>query len=138
MDVILTWKELARHKKMRWAIAFCIMGLLIMVFYLPSYYGEVIEPKPGIYLDDFILNLFTPVNWSVLIFTLIYLSLAETIISVARNPTLILLGLSTYFAVSLLRMGTMYLLTLETPTDMILLVDPVSANFYPDSTFAKD
>ncbi|MEP6793230.1 MAG: phosphatase PAP2-related protein [Saprospiraceae bacterium] len=109
-----------------------------MIFYLPVFYGDIIEPKQGIYLNDVVLNLFTPVNWSVLIFSMIYISVLQTIFSVARHPDLILLGLATYFGVSLIRMVTMYFLTLEPPVDMILLIDPISSKFYPDNTFAKD
>ncbi|HZV71074.1 MAG TPA: phosphatase PAP2-related protein [Saprospiraceae bacterium] len=133
-----TWSQLWRTPRARLAIAFCIVSILIIVFYLPSFYGEVIQPKKGIYLNDVVLNAFTPYNWSVLIFTLIYVSVIQTIFSVARNPGLILLGLTTYFMVSLIRMVTMYLYTLEPPLDMIFLVDPLSTKFYPSGTFAKD
>lgn len=109
-----------------------------MVFYLPGFYGEVIQPKQGIYLNDVVLNVLTPRNWSVVIFTLIYISVVQTIYSVARHPAAILLGVTSYFAVSILRMVTMYVYTLEPPIDMILLIDPISSKFYPNSTFAKD
>ncbi|MEP6645477.1 MAG: phosphatase PAP2-related protein [Saprospiraceae bacterium] len=137
-DEKLTWSALWKSPRTKWGIIFCIISILILVFYLPSYYGDVIQPKQGIYLNDVVLNLFTPYNWSILIFTLIYVSVAQTIFSVARFPSLILLGLATYFAVSLIRMWTMYMVTLETPVDMILLIDPISSLFYPTGTFAKD
>lgn len=133
-----SWKGLWRSPRTKWGIIFCIISILIIVFYLPSYYGDVIQPKPGLYLNDVVLNLFTPHNWSVLIFTLIYISIAQTIFSIVRYPSLVLLGLATYFAVSLIRMWTMYMVTLETPVDMILLIDPISSIFYPTGTFAKD
>jgi PAP2 superfamily C-terminal len=134
----MSWNELLKLKSARWIIAFCIVSIMIIIFYLPTFYGDVIEPKQGMYLNDIVLNLFTPVNWSVLIFTMIYISVLQTIYSVARHPDLILLGLATYFAVSLIRMVTMYLLTLEPPVDMIFLTDPLSTKFYPNGTFAKD
>lgn len=134
----MTWNELLKSGPARWVIAFCILSSLIIVFYLPTFYGDIIEPKRGMYLNDVVLNLFTPFNWSVMIFTMIYISVLQTIYSVARHPDLILLGLATYFAVSLIRMVTMYFLTLEPPVDMILLIDPISTKFYPDNTFAKD
>ncbi|MFZ1677064.1 MAG: phosphatase PAP2-related protein [Saprospiraceae bacterium] len=134
----MSWNELLKSLYARWIIAFCIVSMLIIIFYLPTFYGDIIEPKQGIYLNDVILNLFKPVNWSVLIFTMIYVSVLQTIYSVARHPDLILLGLATYFAVSLIRMGTMYLFTLEPPVDMIFLTDPISTKFYPNGTFAKD
>jgi PAP2 superfamily C-terminal len=89
-------------------------------------------------MHDVVLGLFTPVNWSILIFSIIYLSIAQTFLSITRYPLEILLGLSTYLAVNLLRIVSMYLLTFEPPADMILLVDPVTSHFYPDGGFAKD
>ncbi len=134
----MTWNELLKSKPARWAIAFCLLCLLMVIFYLPHFYGYVIEPKPGIYVNDIFLNLFTPYNWSVLIFSLIYISIIQTIFSVARYPYFIVLGLTTYFVVTLIRMGTMYFITLEPPVDMIFLSDPLSTKFYPNGTFAKD
>ena len=32
----------------------------------------------------------------------------------------------------------MYLITFDPPSDMILLIDPVTSSFYPDAGFAKD
>ncbi|MBK9981787.1 MAG: hypothetical protein IPP15_05080 [Saprospiraceae bacterium] len=134
----MTWNELLKSLSVRWAIVFCLLSLLIVIFYLPHFYGHVIEPKSGVYLNDIFLNLFTPFNWSVLIFSMIYISILQTIFSVARRPYFIVLGLTTYFAVTLIRMGTMYLVTLEPPVDMIFLTDPLSTKFYPNGTFAKD
>ncbi len=134
----MTWKNVLKFPQARWAIAFCMICIVIDVFYLPVFYGDIIQPKHGIYLNDAFLNLFTPVNWSVIIFSIIYLCILQTIFSVAKKPDLILLGLTTYFAVNLFRMATMYFLTLEPPTDMIFLADPISTKFYPPGHFAKD
>ena len=134
----MSWSELIRTTRGKWAIAFCFVTLLIVIFYLPHFYGSVITPKPGLFLNDFFLNLFIPYNWSVIIFTIIYLSIVQTVISVYKKPGLILLGLTTYFGVTIIRMVTMYLWTLEPPLDMIFLTDPISTKFYPSGNFAKD
>ncbi|HJW28176.1 MAG TPA: phosphatase PAP2-related protein [Saprospiraceae bacterium] len=133
-----TWRELWRHRRARWYVAFCLVSLLMVIFYLPYYYGEVIEPKPGILWNDAVLDLFAPVNWSVFIFSIIYLSILLTVISIANKPGLLLVGATTYFLVSILRMVSMYVLTLEPPAGMVLLIDPITSNFYPDHGFAKD
>jgi hypothetical protein len=134
----MTWNDVLKSTRGRWTLVFCFACILFNIFVLPLFYKNVIEPKYGMYLHDVFLNLFIPVNWSKLIFTIIYISVFQTLLSVARKPELILIGLTTYFAVNLLRMGTMYLLTLEPPADMIFLTDPISTKFYPDGTFAKD
>jgi hypothetical protein len=110
----------------------------MVIFYLPHFYEDIITPKHGIYPKDALFNLLTPVNWSVAVFTIIYVSILQTVISVFRKPNLILIGLTTYFGVTLARMASMYFLTLEVPRDMILLIDPLSSSFYPERSFAKD
>lgn len=135
----MTWKEFLQSNRGRWAVAFCLATLCMMVFYMPTYYQDVIGPKKGILLRDPILDLFTPVDWSLPVFIILYLAVAQTLLSSFRSPNVVLTGLTTYCVVNLIRMLTMYLLTLEPPADMILLVDPISIYLvYPDQGFAKD
>src|SRR5690242_19517458 len=133
----MTWKDLWKYSRTRWAIIFCAASLMMVIFYLPHFYEDVITPKHGVYLRDVLFNLLTPVNWSVPVFTIIYLSILQTLLSVIRKPNLILIGLTSYFGVTLARMASMYLLTLEVPRDMVLLIDPLSSSFYPERSFAK-
>jgi len=134
----LSWHDLLKYSPARWALAFCFLALLIIIFYLPVFYEDVLGPKPGTLINDVVLNAFVPVNWSLPTFAIIYLSIAQTFLSNLRNPKTLLIGLTCYLSISLLRMGAMYLITFEPPSDMILLVDPVTSGFYPDAGFAKD
>lgn len=135
----MTWKEALKMKRARWALMFSLAVLLMMVFYMPTFYKNIIGPKNGFFLDDPFLKLFTPRDWSVPIFLIIYLTVIHTLASSFRKPSLVIIGLTTYCTVTVLRMLAMYMVTLEPPTGMILLVDPVTAALvYPDSNFAKD
>lgn len=134
----MTWQTLIRHSRARWMMLFCLVALSIIIFYLPVFYKEVIGPKHGILFHDAVLRLFVPFNWSVATFSIIYLSILQTFFSIIRKPNEVLIALSTYLAVNLLRMVAMYTVTFEPPADMILLVDPVTSHFYPDGGFAKD
>jgi len=132
------WRDVWSSSRSRVLLFFCLIAILVLVIYLPVFYKEILEPKPGIIWQDAVLNMFSPVNWSIPIFSIIYLTILQTFLSIVRQPDEILLTLSTYLAVNLLRMVSMYLLTFEPPADMILLVDPVTSHFYPDGGFAKD
>ena len=136
----MTWHYVLNSTRYRWAIAFCLGMISLMVFYMPTFYAEIIQPKPGLVLDDPILNILTPpINFSVPIFLILYVSLVHIVYVSIKNPNTIVIGLTTYCAVNLIRMGTMYSLTLEPPPGMILLVDPIATFLvYPDSGFAKD
>ena len=135
----MTWSFILNSTRYRLAIAFCAGMIGLMVFYMPTFYQEIIQPKPGIIFNDPVLNALTPINWSVTIFIILYASLIHIVYVSIKNPNTIVVGLTTYCAVNLIRMGTMYLLTLEPPPGMILLVDPIATFLvYPDSGFAKD
>ena len=135
----MTWSYVLNSTRYRWAIAFCAGMISLMVLYMPTYYEEIIQIKPGIILNDPILNALTPRNWSVTIFIILYAFLIHIVYVSIKNPNTIVVGLTTYCAVNLIRMGTMYSLTLEPPPGMILLVDPIATWLvYPNSGFAKD
>lgn len=135
----MTWKEALETKRARWALIFSVAVLLMMVFYMPTFYKNIIGPKNGFFLNDPLLKLFTPRDFSLPIFFTIYLTVIHTLATSFRKPSVVIIGLTTYCTVTLLRMLAMYMVTLEPPTGMILLVDPVTAALvYPDSNFAKD
>jgi hypothetical protein len=137
-QAFLSWRELLKSSSARWAFTFCFLALLLIIFYLPVFYKDILGPKPGILIHDVVLNAFVPVNWSIPTFAIIYISIVQTFFSIRRNPTEVLIALTAYLGISLLRMAAMYLITFEPPSDMILLVDPVTSRFYPDGGFAKD
>jgi PAP2 superfamily C-terminal len=136
---MMTWRLVIRSRRYRWAMVFCLGMISLMVFYMPTFYEKIIQPKPGLIFDDVILNALTPFNFSLPIFLILYLTLIHTVYSSIKNPDIIVVGMTTYCAVNLIRMGTMHTLTLEPPPGMILLVDPIATFLvYPDSGFAKD
>lgn len=134
----MTWKETFHTPRMRWAIAFCLVSVLIMFFYIPYFYREIINPKEGFILNDSVLSILVPQNLSLPIFIILYLAVIQTVFSYWNEPQVFVLGAATYCAVNLVRAFTMYALTLEPPTGMILLADPISSVLYPDNGFAKD
>ena len=135
----MTWRELIVSTRGRWAILLCIATVTMMVVYMPIYYLEVIGPKPGILLSDPVLNFFTPVDWSTAVFLILTIALIQTLISYSGSATIFTAAMMTFSVVNILRMFTMYAITLEPPADMILLIDPISALLvYPDRGFAKD
>ncbi len=135
---LLTWHELWLSSRARGVILFTALALLVIIFYLPVFYKEVIGPKPGMVIHDVVLNQLVPFDWSVATFSIIYLSILQTFLSIVRKPYEVLLALSSYLTISLLRMVAMYILTFDPPADMIMLVDPVTSHFYPSGGFAKD
>lgn len=113
--------------------------ILVIVSFLPYFFHSIIGPKPGLRITDPVLNVFAPQDHSWIIFGLIYLSLGITLQGIYKKPRIILLGLKCYLVSTLLRMFSMYTLTLEAPEGIIPLHDPlVDVIAYGGNTFTKD
>lgn len=135
----ITWREWLQTSRGRAIILFCLVTLVSMVLFMPVYYRELLGPKVGILLDDPVLNLFTPADWSTAVFFILTVALVQTLVMYGNKPAILLTGVLTYCLVNILRAFTMYAITLEPPADMILLIDPISASLvYPEQAFAKD
>jgi hypothetical protein len=135
----ITWREWLSTMRGRGIILFCLATLVSMVLFMPVYYRELLGPKVGILLEDPVLDLFKPVDWSNAVFFILTVALVQTLIQYGNRPSILLTGVMTYCVVNILRAFTMYAVTLEPPADMILLVDPISASLvYPEKAFAKD
>jgi hypothetical protein len=134
-----TWNEAVKDRGFVFQFALVVIGVLLAISFLPYYFHSVIGPKPGVQLDDFVLNLFAPQDHSWIIFGLIYLSFMITLQGIAKQPRSILLGLKCYLSITILRMITMYVFTLEPPEGIIPLHDPlVDAVAYGGVVFNKD
>jgi hypothetical protein len=133
-----TWKEALQNRYFVYGLLLLGLSLLALALFMPYFFGEVIAQKKGIWLNDFILDRLTPVDWSWTIFTLSYSCAFLTIATNYKNPYVMVEGLATYNIVTWLRMVTIYLFTLEPPKGMIFLKDPfISLIVYPE-LFAKD
>jgi hypothetical protein len=134
----MTWAEALNTARYKWALIFCAATLLWMFLYVPVFYRDVLTPKPGYLLNDFILGYFTPRDLSFFIFIILYLATLQTILSYFRQPEVVILALTVYVAMNIIRTAAMYVFTLEPPSGIILLQDPISSMLYPDAGFAKD
>ena len=133
-----TWKEALQNRYFVYGLVFAGLSLLVLVFFMPYFFREVIADKKGISLNDFILNQLKPADWSWTIFMLIYSCMLLTVVTNYKNPPVVVQGLAAYSFVTWLRMLTIYLFTLEAPKGMIFLMDPFLASIVYPKDFVKD
>ncbi len=134
-----SWKSAIHDKGFVIQLVVSVIVLLSIILYLPHYFHNIIGPKPGWQLEDPILSLFTPVDSSGVIFTLIYLSLFIVLFGLVKKPYQIAAGISSYLLITVFRMITMYMFTLEPPTGIIVLQDPfIDRLAYGGNAFTKD
>src|SRR5258708_28807379 len=133
------WKEAVRNKRFIILLIISLIGLIAFAMVLPYFFIEILLPKPGITLIDPLLNFFTPKDWSIEIFVLIYLCAVISLVFNFTTPKTILVGLQTYVVVNFMRITSLYLFTLEAPAGTIPLSDPFLTVFaYGQPIYVKD
>lgn len=135
----LSWKEALSKRNFRIHLFLSGFACIALISFLPYFFTEILLPKPGVILDDYILNLLEPRDWSWLIFGIIYLSILLTISFNISNAYTILLGIECYIGINLFRIITLYVITLEPPIDIIPLIDPIVTKIaYGNVVYLKD
>ncbi len=133
------WPEAFQKKGFIVQLILFTISILAVVSLLPYFFHAIIGPKPGIRINDLVLNAFAPRDHSWIIFGLIYLSLVITLHGIYRKPEVVLLGLKCYLLLTLSRMVSMFVFTLEPPEGIIPLHDPlVDVIAYGGNAFNKD
>ena len=139
MDQKNRWTEALQMRSFVIQLIFVTIFILVIVSSLPYFFHSIIGPKPGIRLNDFVLNQFSPRDCSWMIFGVIYLSLVIVIQGIIKKPHQILLALKCYLLITVLRMIFMYAITLEPPEGIIPLQDPlIDVIAYGGTVFNKD
>jgi hypothetical protein len=133
------WRDALRSKPFIFHFILGLIGLTAFAMVLPYFFIEILLPKAGEPLVDPILNFFTPRDWSIEIFVLIYLCSVLGLAFNVLNPRTILLGLQVYVVVNFMRITSLYLFTLEAPEGIIPLSDPFLTVFaYGQPIYVKD
>jgi membrane-associated phospholipid phosphatase len=135
-----SWAEAIVNRKFILQFLSWLAGLILFITILPHFLNGILVYKPGVQLSDFILNWFSPRDWSVEIFILIYGAPALFFIFSLRSPERILLSVQCYVMVSFMRIISLYLFTLEAADGIIPLVDPFLAKvaYGGHDVFVKD
>ena len=136
----LTWADALKNKKYLIHLVGWLIGLGIFITILPYYFNNVLLPKPGVVLNDWVFTLLTPRDWSTEIFLLIFGVPVLFFLFNFRNPEKVLASIQCYVVVNFMRITSLYLFTLETPEGIIPLVDPFleKVAYGGNAIFTKD
>lgn len=133
----MNWKNYLSSKK-NLSEAIITIVLLIISLTALSNFLLFVEARPGVVLDDPLLNLFSPVDVTWLTFGLIYAGLLLAVFFLINKPDRLFFTIQLYVAMVLIRVIAMYLLPLEPPASMIILNDPFVEFFGTGQTLTKD
>lgn len=117
-----------------------LFSILILVLTMKSFslFTQFIEQREGVVFNDPVLILFSAIDLTWPIFSLIYGALVFGIITIAFRPNRLLVLFESYSLMILLRMLMMYLLPLNPPEGMIVLEDPFVSFFVIGKTLTRD
>lgn len=133
----MNWKEFLKDKNNRVELIITLLLLAAVLISLTNFLNYV-EARQGVVLSDPILNLFSPIDLTWLIFALIYISIIAAIAALLKNPKQLLFAIQLYTLMVAIRIAAMYLLPLDPPSTMIILNDPLVEFFGTGQTLTKD
>jgi PAP2 superfamily protein len=115
-------------------------GLLMLSGILISFpfFFNAIEARNGFVFTDIIVQMIPPRNVSGAVFFLIWSCCILLIIRIYRDPMMLLTTLWAYNAVTLVRMASIGLISLNPPAGLIPLADPITNQFYGQHYITHD
>lgn len=118
------WAEGFPEKKFLFTLAGTIAALIPLSLFLVPYL-QFIEHRPGVVLNDVLLNQFPTADYSNLIFSIIYTSACFMIVYSLRSPWMLLRNMLIFIVLQYIRNVCLYFVPLAPPEGIVPLSDPV-------------
>jgi hypothetical protein len=135
---LTTWSAFLQCPKRSFRLLLLLVGAVGSTI-LFSHFLVWNETRPGAVFNDPILQLFQPVDMSLLTGLLTNLSIFFCILLILRKPLATVYMFAAAILICILRASSLYLVVLEPPVNIIPLADPLlEATFYRGSALLKD
>lgn len=132
------WRESWQKPTFRIHLIAGIITLPIML-QLFSQFLNVMENREGVVLNDWLLNNLPSVDLSTPIFSVLWGCMALLIWQAVKSPKLFITYLWSFILLCITRVVTIWLVPLDPPKNMSLLIDPlVNEAFYGGAIITKD
>lgn len=122
------WKSEISKGSFKYDVAYILFVAISIIVFLPKFL-LFIESRNGVVLNDPVLDILPPKDFSIPLFSLIYLSILFTLIYNLNKPEVFMKLLQTWGTLQLVRMLTIYLVPLDTPAGFVPLIDPLVDGF---------
>lgn len=133
------WRNVRGSKSFRNQLIFSL--LIFVIANLHNFHCmRLWQQRPGVQINDMLLNMMHPVNLSFPIFCVEYTAMLLAVAFILVYPDRLVKGLQMFAIVVFARTVSIYLVALEPPKDMVPLWDPM-ANFFlhtPNVFVSKD
>jgi len=133
----IKWSSAWKMPSYRWKF-FVGMGILAAILISFPFFFRAIETRNGYLFSDIFLEWIPARNVSVAVFFLIWSCFVLILYRVVGDPQMLLLTLWAYNGVTLLRMASIGLISLNPPAGLIPLADPITNQFYGEQFITHD
>lgn len=131
------WRRSLARPGFKLHAALSAVSMILMLGLFTRFIGWV-EQREGIVLNDPLLKIITPVDFTWPTFGIIYVAVVLAIVVLARRPHSLLLAMQAYTLMVGVRMAMMFLTPLDPSEGLIVLRDPFVQFFGDGSPPTKD
>jgi PAP2 superfamily C-terminal len=124
-----SWSEAWASPVFRKKVIGGVLLFAAILLILPSFFS-VIEARQGIVLNDWLLHLIPSMDFSVLIFILVWSTFLLVLTRCIQQPAIFLMILYFLIFITLTRILTISIIPLEPPAGLIILKDPLTSLSY--------
>ncbi len=124
-----SWSEAWGSNQFRKKVISGVLLFASILLILPRFFS-VIEARQGIVLNDWLLHLIPSMDFSVLIFILVWSTFLLVLTRCIQQPAIFLMILYFLIFITLTRILTISIIPLDPPTGLIILKDPLTSLSY--------
>ena len=110
--------------------AFLFASILLL---LPNFFSKI-EARSGVVLNDWLLQSLPSMDFSVVIFILVWATSLLTLARCIQQPAIFLMTLYFLIIITLFRIITISIIPLDPPNGLIILKDPITSLSYGGSS----
>lgn len=133
----LKWSRAWKIPSFRWKIYLGMLILAVILISFPFFFASI-EARQGRVFTDMFLEWIPARNMSIAVFFLIWSSCILLLFRICRDPMMLLVTLWAYNGVTLVRMASIGLVSLNPPAGLIPLADPITNQFYGQKYITHD
>ena len=123
------WSEAWQDRLFRAKVITGVSLFFAVVFFLP-YFFSLIEKRNGPVLNDWLLQIIPDRDFYVAIFIIIWSASILVIVRSIQQPAIFLTVIFSLVTLLVVRMCTIYMVALNPPVGLIVLVDPITSLTY--------
>ena len=124
-----SWSEAWASPVFRKKVIGGVLLFAAILLILPRFFS-IIEARQGVVLNDWLLHLIPSMDFSVIIFILVWSTFLLVLTRSIQQPAIFLMILYFLIFITLTRILTISIIPLEPPTGLIILKDPLTSLSY--------